>query len=213
VLVGFLGQEHRIRAEPLAIEAVGPLGVILDGIEERRAVRRPADRARLADEVRRKLAAAHVLDVQRVLAESGDVRGIGQPASVIRKDVGAQAQEWMSGRQLVQVEHDLLGGRRYTSAPAEDRILQTLLRPGIEEVFALRVGHGYIGLLDPRQHLAIERLAKRGERGETVVGVGVLRLEIGADLGILTFTQPTVVVDQCLAVPCLGSRPAGGARR
>ena len=48
---------------------------------------------------------------------------------------------------------------------------------------------------------------------QPVLEIGVLGLEVGADLGIVAVPQPVVLVDAHVAVALEAVRPSGGNRR
>ena len=56
-------------------------------------------------------------------------------------------------------------------------------------------GRRLVGLLDPADDLVVEGLLKRLGMGHQRVGVGVLGVEIGDDLGVGSILEPVVVVD------------------
>ena len=113
-------------------------------------------------------------------------------------------------RLLVAVEQDLLLAAA-AWPPAQARILAAGDVAHEVLVSPVRSRHRAVVFLDARFHLGIERrlqLARIGQRG---VGVGVLRLQVGADLLIehrgvahhllpVAGAQPGVLVDQLDAV-------------
>ena len=101
--------------------------------------------------------------------------------------------------QRVEVERDLLG-RVGGALAAVDRILLARLGPRVVQPAPEGVRDGLVVLLDAGQHLAVERLAERGGRLRQRLGVGVLRLQVGDDVGRVLLAQPGVVVLERVAV-------------
>ena len=64
-----------------------------------------------------------------------------------------------------------------------------------------------IGLLDPPEHLLVERLLERLGRPHHLLGIGVLRLQVAGHLGSPLLAQPEIVVGEGVAVD------AGDVRR
>jgi hypothetical protein len=193
---------HR-RAPAVAPQPIRPLGVVLQHVEQGRRVRRPGDAADVLDALGRERSRHEVLDVERVVTETGEVERVGQPAPVVTHREGAQGQELVALGQRVQVERDLLGGIGRPLATV-DRVLLAGLRPRVVEPAQVRIGHALVVLLDARQHLAVERGLERLGRLHHLVGVGVLGLEVGGDLGRVLVAQPVVLVLPDLAVHDLG---------
>ncbi len=124
----------------MAEELELPLGFfILDGVEKRPVIGCPDDRANPFRLVGQHLAGPQVFNVQRVLAKSRGVGGIGQQVAIIGDGEGAQGHERLAGRQLVHIEHDLFGRIDRTAlAAAVDGILRTLLRASVVEIIPRR---------------------------------------------------------------------------
>ncbi len=148
--------------------------------------------------------------MQRVLAEAHEVDAVGEPRAVGAHIHRAQLRELAPARELVHVEQHLLGGLHRALAPAIDRVLAALQLARVVPVAAAAVGHALVGLLDAREHLAVELLAERLERGHRRPRVAVLGLEVGDDLGVLLLAQPVVVVDAPVAEPGHRARLAPG---
>ena len=96
--------------------------------------------------------------------------------------------------QAVEVERDLLGRVEARVLATQDRVLLALLRARVVEVAAPSVGDRRVVLLDPAEHLRVERLLERRGRFHHQVGVGVLGPQVREDLGIVTVPEPGVVV-------------------
>ena len=159
-----------------------------------------------------------VLDEELVLAEAGVVGRVQEPRVVVAHFERADREERQALRHLVLVEEHLLGGVvaeatvRPRGLAAADRVLQALDRPAVVVEAAVARGDAEVGLLDPAQHLRVERLAERLQVGGRRLGVGVLRLEVLHDLGRALLPQPVVGVHERPPVPDLRVVLAGGDR-
>ncbi len=183
----------------VAVDAIRPLGRIVDGVEQRLVVRGPGQGAGLIHLEGQQRAVLEVLQVQRVVAEAGHVGRVGEVAPVVGDHERAQREELQPLREDVLVEDDLL--RTVGSLPAaEDRILLSLLGPRVVPVRAVPGGNREVGLLDAREHLLVERLLQGLRRLHHRVGVGVLRLQVGGDVRVGLLPQPEIVVQPLLAV-------------
>src|SRR5262249_20044388 len=78
--------------------------------------------------VGKRVASPQVLDVKRILPETGRVAGIRQQILVIADRKSAQAEKRVTLCQFVQVEQDRFGGVHAALSAALDRILLTLFR-------------------------------------------------------------------------------------
>jgi hypothetical protein len=105
---------------------------------------------------------------------------VGVVAHVVR----AQGHELLALGQLVDVEGDLLGGLDRPLLAAIDGVLLALLGARVVEVAALAIGDVDVGLLDPRQHLLVERFLEGLGGLHDRVGVGVLGLEVRLHLRV-----------------------------
>jgi hypothetical protein len=115
------------RAGRVTVEAILPLGRVLHGEEERPVVGGPRHRARLVDPVGKQFPAPEVLHLERVLAETRHVGGVGEEVPVVADGMGAEGKERLALGERVEVQRDSL--RRFQAAlfPAEDRVLFSLL--------------------------------------------------------------------------------------
>src|SRR5207253_6189950 len=159
------------------------------------------------------LARPEILHVERVLAGAGDVDRVGQAVAVVADRVRAEREERVPEGEDVQVERHLLGRVYMSGPPAEDGVLLALLGPRIVEVAAPPVGDGLVVLLDAAEHLPVERLLERRGGLEARVGVGVLGLEVGDDLGVVLLAEPEVVVLAPVAVDDVDLRDFPGDGR
>src|SRR2546428_7005865 len=105
----------------MTVETVLPLGVVLDRVEERAAVRRPDDRAGPLGPVGQKDTRSQVLDEKRVLPEARRVERVGQEVPVVAHPVDTDRDECEALAQLVQIERDLFGSLEAPPLPASDR--------------------------------------------------------------------------------------------
>ena len=147
--------------------------------------------------------------MERVLAEAGGVGRVGEPAAVVADVEGADGEEGVALRELVAVEEDFfrrVGIRSCGCAffihglAAVDGVLQALFGAVVVPVRAVAEGNRDVSLLDVAEHLGVELVAERSERGGLRLGVAVLGFEVGDDLGIVLVAEPGVVVDEGLAV-------------
>ena len=153
-------------------------------IEQRLAVARPDDgAARIRNGVRQVLAGCQVADADREKLRPLVVDGIGQEFVVgaVRRRADLPIAPALG--LLVAVEQDLLAAAP-APLPAQARILAAGDVAG--EIFEGAVGsrHRAVVFLDARPHLGVERLLQRRRVGQGALGIGVLGLEVGADLRI-----------------------------
>ena len=155
---------------------------------------------------------SQVLHVERVLAEPGEVGGVGEQAAVVADLAAPRARNgWPTG-ELVQVEHHLLRRLQAARLAAVDRVLLALLGARVVEEAAPPVGHRLVVFLDARQHLVVEAFLEALGRLHHRVGVDVLRRQVGGDLRVLAVPHPEVVVDADVAVDDVGLGHALGHR-
>ena len=98
------------------------------------------------------------------------------------------------GRRVL-VEEDLLGRLERPPFADQDRVLLPRFESGGVGIAVVEDGGRRVGLLDPADDLVIERLLQRPGVGHRGVGIGVLGVEVGDDLGVAPILQPEVVVD------------------
>ena len=192
------------RAEGVAEDVVLTLGgLVLGGIEEGARVVGPGDGADALSGVWELDARAEVADVERVLAESGGVGGVGEEVAVGADGHCAERHEGMAFGERVDVEDDLLGLGGVEGgvevgvgggAAAVDVVLAALDGAGGVEPIAETVGNGLVGLLDMGEHLGVELALQVGGGRHAGGGVGVLGFKIGDDLGRVLVAHPAVVV-------------------
>src|SRR5437870_12778362 len=115
----------------MAIEPVGALGGIFYGVKQCLVVSSPGRRGDFLDAFGQQLAGAQVFQLERVLAEAGVVRGIGQQVAVVAGGIGAQGDELLSFGQLVQIERNLLRSILVALLLAVDGVLVSLFRAGV----------------------------------------------------------------------------------
>jgi hypothetical protein len=213
--IGLFVYKHVFRmqsSEPMAVELkLALLLLVLDGIEEGPIVGSPDDGANALDSLGQKLACAQILDLEGVLAKPLVVDRICEQVAIVRNSAPTDGHKRLPLSQLVYIEDDLFGSARVGSVfrrkggawlAAKDWILRTLLGPGVVPVLALAKGHRDVGLLDMADHLSVESLLEFGCGLKDSSGIGVFRLEVGDDLGVVALAKPGVVVDQRVAVNC-----------
>ena len=198
--------DHRmlVGAEPVAVDPPGALGLVLDGVEDRRGVGGPAGAGDVGDLEWERCARGEILQPQGVLAEAGVVGAVQEETVVIAHAGHADRHVLVPLGELVHVEEDRLFAFERTSLPAVDGVLLPLLGAGVVPVRPVLVGHRKVGLLDAREHLIVEQPAEFLDRGHHLVGVGVLRLEVGAHRRILLVAEPGVRIGPALAVERMG---------
>ena len=213
-LVALLEDQLARRADGVAEHLVGPLGYrVLGRVDERLVVGRPDDRADPFNPFGRVAPRAQVAHAQDILPVTVRVERVRQPVGVVADGVGPEAEELVALGELIEVEHDLFGAGHAALAAAHEGVLLPFLRARVVEVLADARRHTEVGLLDAPEHLLVERLLQRLRRPHHSLGVGVLSLEVGGDVGIGFFAEPEVVVGQRVAVDARGVRHLAGDGR
>src|ERR1043166_4826129 len=115
-------------------------------------------------------------------------------------------------RHGVRVEQDFLGRLERAPPAAVDRVLLALLGPAVVPEPPIPERDRDVGLLDPAEHFAVERLLQLAGRGEHRLGVGALLLEVGPHGGVVALPEPEVVARQPLPVQLDEAEAAGGER-
>ena len=142
-------------------------------------------------------------------------------------DGGAEREEVVPLGLDVLVEQDLLAGdlgvlvelRRGPVVGIGDRatalhaVLLALEAAAVVPPVAAAGGHRQVGLLGAGLDLVEDLLPQRRQMGGLLVGVGVLGLQVGDDLGIRLVAQPLVGVDEDVAVMLAAMLDAFGDRR
>ena len=208
-LVGLFEQQRvgRIAAHHVAPEPARPLGLVHGDVVERATVVGPGDGSHLRHGPRIEHAVAQVLELQRVVAAAGAVERAGEAHAVAAHGKGAEAQERLAARQLVEVEQGLVDTVRveativaHGAAAQVARILFARLRPGGVPPVAFAHRHRVVVLLDAREHLLVERFLQRRVRREPGLGIGVLGPQDVERAGVVAVAHPVVVVDAMVAV-------------
>ena len=129
----------------------------------------PGDGAYALDFARKGFAGFEVLDVEGVLAEAGEVDGVGEPAAIVGDVGGTDGEEGLAFGELVSVENDLLQDSRDelvdAALAAEDAVLLSFFGAEVVPPVAFAVGGGLVGLLDVAEHLVVELVAEGSEVG------------------------------------------------
>ena len=114
-------------------------------------------------------------------------------------------------RVLVEQHHGRLG-RPAARAAAVHAVLQPF--DGARRVLprTVRNRRRLVGLLDAAADLLEDAVAQRVVRRQDRVGVGVLGLEVGDDVGVVALAQPVPVVDPLVAVQREHDGVAGSIR-
>ena len=209
-LVRLLADLHRRAADLEAPQRVRALRHgVLGHVEDGPVVGRPGRAGHTLRERALHGARPQVLDEQLVLTEAGVVGRVEEQGVVVAHRERAHREELQPLRHLVLVEQHLLWGRlregpvRPRGLAAADRVLQALDRAAVVVEAAVAGGDAEVGLLDPAQHLLVERLAERLQVRGRRLGVGVLRLQVAHDVGRALLPQPVVGVHERAPVPDL----------
>ncbi len=217
-VVGGIGADHMTQHPRRPVVGVHP------DVEERLAVVRPHRGAGgCRDHVGEIVAALRLAHVEREILRSLVVVGIGDGAVVGAVADAADAEIGLARRHRLAVDQHLLVAavapgahdqRMFGAVPVARRI----------GVVAVRRGDGEVVFLDAPAHLLEQLEAERLDVGHRRLGVGVLRLEVGADVGgehgrvvhhlaPVAGAQPSVVVRSADAVVGRRHRPPFGDRR
>ena len=145
-------------------------------------------------------AGAQILHVEGVLPECRGVLDVQQQLRVGAHVEAAQRMEPFSGRQGVLIEDHFLRCRKGAPLAAVDGVRLALLGAGVVPVPVVLIRDAEVGFLDATEQLAVQLLLQGFGVFHPGGGVGVLRLEVGEDRGVLLLAQPVVVVDQDFAV-------------
>ena len=137
--------------------------------------------------------------------------GVGQQAAAGRDGQGAEREVVGTFGGLVAVEQHLLGRTAYRARAAdrlagEDGVLQPFLGAGVVVPSTVAGRHVLVGLLDPRAELLEEFLPQPGEMRQSLLGVGVLGLEVGADRRVVAVAEPGVLVHPLVVVVAVDER-------
>ena len=106
----------------------------------------------------------------------------------------------MAHGELVQIEHDGLGGLERPPSAAMDGILLVLLESGVVVEVLQFVRHGSVVLLYTRLDFFEERLLEGFSVRHDFFGIFVLRFKIGDDFGVLPLPQPIVIVNAYMSM-------------
>ncbi len=201
-------------ADPVPPDPVGPLGGVGGGVEDGGAVAGPGQpEAERADPLRQPGAGVEVADPELEVLVPVRVHEHRQAPVVGAHLQPAELEVLLPLRLRVLVEDHLLGGVEAPALARVDGIGLPFLRARVVEVVVPPHRHAEVGLLDPAEHLAVEPLAEGGGVRGHRVGVGVLRLEVADDLGILAVPEPGPRVLAALAVELGHLRAARRHRR
>ena len=181
----------RIRSQQVPIHAIVALRAFLfHCVEESSIVRRPGKGAGFLHALGIELARLQTLDVERVLAESSVVGGIGQQVTVFTHAHAAQRHEFLTFGESILIKDDFFGrvsidGILRCPLATEDWILLSGLRAGVIEVLAFAERDTDVRFLDVADHLPVELFLKSTGMLRERVGVGVLGLEIARHFRIV----------------------------
>ena len=216
-LVLFLGDENviaRLGAQPVPPDLERPHRLVRPDVEERPAVRGP--RGAVVDAVDHIVAVVtrtQVAKAQRVQLGAVDVHGVRDEALVGAALHVAELEVLVARRQLVAVEHDLLGRVHRTSTPAVDLVVEALHRAGVAPPPLVERRGRCVGLLHPADDLVVEPVLQVGALGHDAVGICVLGLQVGDHVWVRLVAKPVVGVDAAIAVGLEDLGPLGGDGR
>ncbi len=188
-----------VRAQDMLADLVAQqrLGMLLD-VKHRAAVRRPGDRrVDIGDPVRQCRSGRDILEANRPLAAADVVLSVGEDA-IVRADLQrANLEEFESRGEHVDIEHHLLGRVERPGLARVDRVFLAGLEPAEVPEPAFAVGHAGVVLLDARDDLVVDLVLERRHMREHRLPVGIFRLEVPDDVGVLAriVTQPVILVD------------------
>src|SRR5437016_3604163 len=95
----------------MTIEAVGTLGgFVFDCVEKGSVVGSPGDAGDACDFKWQKRVSSEIFDFECVLAEAGDVGGVGEELVVVADVKGAETEEGVAFGKGVQVQEEFVGG-------------------------------------------------------------------------------------------------------
>ena len=189
------------RAEAVTPEAMGTLGGVQRGVEERQVVGGPFARVGGGGErVRQQLAGAEVLHLQRVDLVAFGVGRVGEQRLAGTDGEDAQPPILFAVGELVAIEQNFFKGAGLAPAAAIDVVLEPFFGAGKVLIRSARRGRGDVVLLQAGHHFAIEFLAQRGAMLGLAGGVGVLGFEVSDDFGIGFFAEPEVIVQADVAM-------------
>ena len=195
------GVLRSIRTQHMTMQQIRALGLsVFGGIEERLVVGRPCHGVHALRGVRQKLAGAQVLHMQPVLTEAHRILGVGHQIGVVAHIHGAQGEELLALRHLIAVQQHLFRCVERALLAAQHAVLLALLRARVVPVAVLAVWHRVVCLLNVAQCLGVQLLRQRLLGGRGALRIGVLRLQVLMDLGIIPLPQPRVVIHQNAAV-------------
>ena len=212
------------RADAVKIDLQRTMVVVELDVEEAGGIGVPDHvAARLLDDIGNVVSAFPVADADREIFRSFHVGAPGLELVVGGVLRATEPEVVGLRRQCIAVEQD---ARVAAAAPrAADHLVLTAFAK-LREVFErpVRGRHARIILLDPAAHFGDQFCLQRRRMTEERFGVGVLRLEIGADVGVQhgwvaqhllpsRILQPGVVVGEGDAVPRKAFRAARCERR
>ncbi len=206
VFLEHLGVLRARRTEHVTPDGIAALGLVRCHVEERLVVVGPGRAVPDALDRFEDLSGGQVLDVERVLAERGEVLEVDDLRAVGTDLEAAKCVELLALRQHVLIEIHLLR-RVWRALPAtEDWISFPLFRARVIPVAVFPDRHLLVGLLDSSEHLFVQRVLQRREVPRAGGRVGVLGVEVRLDGGRVLLAQPGVVVGQGDAIDCRGLR-------
>jgi hypothetical protein len=174
---------------------------ILFGVENGLVVVGPGKVAGdLLQDVVEHLAGGEILEPDVVKAPTHGIETVGHDVLTGADLDPAQGEELMPLGEGVAVDHNLFLGIQRPLFPAVDRVFATFDISLVVVIIVLLERNGIVVFLDAGDDLVVELPLQGLGVLEDGVHIGVLRLQIGDDLGILPFFQPVVIVDTNVTV-------------
>ena len=179
------GVRARIAPHAVAAHLVGPVVLVDHGVEDRLAVGRPDDIAvGVLDGPVDDRSGCDVADEEAVALRAVEVQRVGEAAVVVTVLAVPDPEIGLALGLAVAVQQQRF--RRFILArcAAVERMLAALDIAAVVGPRPVRCRHRGIVLLHASAHLGVERLPERRVGSEEGLRVGVLGLQVGADLRV-----------------------------
>ncbi len=210
----------RVRAHAVTPELVRTHGLVHPHVEDGGVVVGPGRSVRgVLDRLGGQGVGVEVHEVHGVALAAGRVCRIGQPPVVGTDGEVAQGEVGVPGGQEVLVQDDLLiggdpagrlGAGPVGRPPAVDGVVASLQGAAVVEPAPLAHRHREVRLLDAGHDLVEQGLLQSPRAGHDRSGVGILRLEVRDDGGVVFVAEPVPLVDPGVAVGLEGHRTSLG---
>ena len=218
--------------EGVTFHPPGAVGFVAVRVKEGPVVEGPHRRRlehRARDFVRQDGAALKVADPQGEAVRAVPILLPGVKPSIGRNGPSSETVGCVLPGAFVEVQQhhflpgarrgeDLIGPVRSPGFPANEGVLFPGDVPAVVEPIAFAVGNAGVLLDDAGFHLLDELVSQFPERGENLVEIGILRVEVGAHSGVIALAHPEKVVVPLDSVDGVGvaalfrERRFGGSR-